>query len=113
MSDEGDLERVEKILAQHKDKDFVRRILEWDGGEEQPYLDMGEGMKGTHMMATAEADGVHYAYPTIVRIQGELVQMNPQEAFRHAIDSGEAIPFDSEERAGWFAKNYKAVWGAK
>ena len=105
-------EKIQKILEANKDKDFVKRIIDWDDGEEQPSIDMGKGMRGTHMMATAEADGVHYAYATIQRdAEGNLEQLDPQLAFERAMAQGEVIGFKTEEEADDFARNYKVVWG--
>lgn len=105
----SDIEKIQAILETHKSKDFVRRILD---PENSPSIDLGKGYKGTHLMATAEADGVHYAYPTIQRdLDGNLVKMEANEAFMQAMANGEAIAFDSAEEALWFSKNYKQVWG--
>ena len=110
MSDEQ-TEKMRAILEANKDKDFVKRVLDWDEGVEQPSIDMGKGMRGTHMMATAEADGVHYAYATIQRDEeGNLQQLDPQLAFERAMAQGEVIAFGSEEDADEFARNYKRVW---
>jgi len=106
---ENALERVQKILQANKAKDFVQRILDPDNS---PSIDLGKGFKGTHLMATGEADGKHYAYPTIQRdAEGNLVRLEPNEAFAEAAAKGELIAFDSAEAALWFSKNYKLVWG--
>ena len=111
MSDDEKTAKIRAILEANKDKDFVRRVIDWDKGVEQPSIDMGKGMRGTHMMATAEADGVHYAYATIQRdAEGNLQRLDPSEAFRIAMAQGEVIAFDSEEEADDFARNYKRVW---
>jgi hypothetical protein len=103
-----ELDKIRQILSDNQDKDFVQRIMNPDNS---PSIDMGKGMKGTHMMATAEADGVHYAYATIQRMEdGSLKRMDPQEAWQEAIANGEVIAFDTAEEALWFSKNYKAVW---
>lgn len=102
-------DKVAQILETHRDKNFVKRVLDWDGGEEQPYLTAG-GKKQTHLMGTGEADGVHYSFPTIAMVDGELKKMDPQQAFQHAMDTGEAIPFDTAEEAYWFSTNYKNNW---
>jgi hypothetical protein len=63
-------------------------------------------------MATAEADGVHYVYPTILRDEfGTLRQLEGAEAFRAAVKSGEAIGFRTAKEADWFERNWKVVWG--
>jgi len=101
-------EKIQKILEANKSKDFVKRILDPDNS---PTIDMGKGMKGSHMMATAEADGVHYAYATIQRDEdGNLVRLDPNVAFQKAMAQDEVIAFDSAEEADEFARNYKTVW---
>lgn len=111
MSDDELTAKMRKILEANKDKDFVKRVIDWDEGIEQPSIDMGKGMRGTHMMATAEADGVHYAYATIQRdAEGNLQRLDPRVAFDIAMAQGEVIAFDSESEADEFARNYKKVW---
>ncbi|MCK5089844.1 MAG: hypothetical protein KAQ88_07680 [Hyphomicrobiaceae bacterium] len=101
-------EKIEKILEANKDKDFVQRILDPDNS---PTIDMGKGMKGSHMMATAESDGVHYAYATIQRdAEGNLERLDPQIAFEKAMAQGEVIGFKTAAEANDFAQNYKTVW---
>ncbi|MCK5713414.1 MAG: hypothetical protein KAI25_11905 [Hyphomicrobiaceae bacterium] len=101
-------EKIEKILEANKDKDFVQRILDPDNS---PTIDMGKGMKGSHMMATAESDGVHYAYATIQRdAEGNLERLDPQIAFEKAMAQGEVIGFKTAAEADDFARNYKTVW---
>jgi hypothetical protein len=106
MSDETD--RINAILQANKEKDFVKRILD---PENSPSIDMGGGMTGTHFMASGEADGKFYAYPTIQRMaDGSLKKMEANEAFQQAVSNGELIEFASDEEAKWFAMNYKKVW---
>jgi len=108
---EAELERIQKILAAHKDKDFVRRILDPDNS---PSIDLGKGFTGTHLMAADIDDetGRWLVYPTIVRINGELQRLEPNEAMHHAKATGEYIDFeDRKDEAISFSKNYKRVWG--
>jgi len=106
MSEETD--NIRKILEANKSKDFVQRILDPDNS---PTIDMGKGMKGSHMMATAESDGVHYAYATIQRDEnGNLVRLDPNVAFQKAMAQGEVIGFKTAAEADDFARNYKKVW---
>ena len=111
MSDETD--RINKILQANAGKDFVKRILDPDNS---PSIDMGkdaEGnpQRGTHFMASGEADGKFYAYPTIQRMSdGSLKKMESNEAFQEAFSNGELIEFATDEEAKWFASSYKKVW---
>jgi hypothetical protein len=46
-----------------------------------------------------------------VRIEGELKQLNVEEAFHHAKATGQYIDFgDKKAEAIEFSKNYKKVW---
>lgn len=108
MSD--DKIKIQSILEAHKDKDFVRRILD---PENSPSIDLGKGFTGTHLMAAdwdAESDR-WLVYPTIVRIDGKLEKLEANEAFHHAKATGEYIDFaDRKQEAIEFSKNYKKVW---
>jgi len=107
--DDPQTAKMQAILEANKDLDFVKRILDPDNS---PTIDMGKGMKGSHMMATAESDGVHYAYATIQRdAEGNLERLDPQVAFEKAMAQGEVIGFATEAEADEFARNYKKVWG--
>ena len=65
----------------------------------------------THRMATAEADGVHYVYPTILRDeQGNLKQYYGDEAFNKAMQTEEAIGFNSQIDAEWFERHWKLMF---
>ena len=111
MSDETD--RIRKILEANIDKDFVRRILDPDNS---PSIDMGKDadgnpQRGTHFMASGEADGKYYAYPTIQRMpDGSLKKMEANEAFQQAVENNDLIEFSTDKEAKWFASNYKKVW---
>jgi hypothetical protein len=108
MSEETD--KIRKILEQNADKDFVQRILDPDNS---PSIDLGDGWTGTHLMAADIDDetGKWLVYPTIVRIEGELRQLNVEEAFHHAKATGQYIDFgDKKDEAIEFSKNYKKVW---
>lgn len=108
MSDE--LDNIKKILEANKSKDFVQRILDPDNS---PSIDLGGGWTGTHLMAADIDDdtGKWLVYPTIVRIEGELKQLNVEEAFHHAKSTGQYIDFgDKKDEAIEFSKNYKKVW---
>ena len=94
------------LLKQHKEKDFVNRILNpsiapagipWEGGS-----------VATHQMA-AEVDenGNWYVFPTIVNQGGKLVSMPLYDAFDYARETGEYIPMPDMDSAINFSENYK------
>ena len=65
---------------------------------DQPY-DFGNGMTGTHYMASMD----NYAVPQIQDVNGQLMLGD------YGPESAEAIRFDSDEDANYFAENYKQV----
>ncbi len=62
-----------------------------------------EGSKSTHLMTTVEADGIHYAYPSITNKNAPYAGYQEQ-SFEQALANGEAIPFRTFEEADKFAK---------
>ena len=112
MTEENsELRRVKAILDQHKDKNFVDRVLNRD---KYPFIDLGEGNRATHLMAWTEADGAYRVFPTILFDQktGKLVKRdNMRDAYDNAVRMGEYIDFNSPDEADWFSQRYKSVWG--
>ena len=115
MSEEKD--KIKAILEQNKGKDFVQRIQASIPGQldpdNSPSMDLGKGWTGTHMMAADIDDetGKWMVYPTIVRIDGELKQLEVNEALLHAKATGEYIDFGNDKaKAIAFSKDYKKVW---
>ena len=91
-------ERARSILMKNKDMPFVKRML---NPGDYPSKPAGNGMSSSHLMATAEVDGVTYAYPTLRFVGGKLVQDN---SVKTAIDTNNAIAFDNPKDAEEFAQ---------
>mgnify|MGYP003679651460 CR=1 FL=1 len=115
MSEETD--KINEILQANKDLDFVKRIEQIKGKAADdpsiPSIDLGKGYTGTHLMAADWDDEEErwLVYPTIVNIDGELTQMEANEAMLHAKSTGEFIDFSGDKDAAIaFSKNYKKVW---
>jgi hypothetical protein len=109
QSDNKRFAKVFEILQANKKRDFVQRILDPQNADAIVNQD---GSFSTHLMATAEADGVHYVYPTVIKNElGNLQRYEGAEAFRTAIRQGDAIGFKTAEEADWFERNWKVVWG--
>jgi len=106
-----DLRRAQEIIEANKEKQFIQRAIDiGEGSENFPRVYNLDGSISTHSMASGEAEGKYYAYPTVMENeQGEL-QRYEEDAFRRAIDKGDFIPFETEEEADWFSRNYKAGW---
>jgi len=58
----------------------------------------------THKMMSFEADGKYYAAPTIVDIDGELVELSEDDAVDFALEKGEFKEFKSEAEAQKYAE---------
>jgi len=96
-------DQMTSILAKHANKNFVDRIIR---PKAYPSIKR-DGTSMTHRMAWGEADGIYYVYPTIVQHGNKLVELDPDEAWEYAIQTGESIPFETAEQADFFSRNYK------
>jgi hypothetical protein len=104
---------VAQILDQHKDKNFVKRIL---NPSNYPVMENKDGTYSTHRMAYGESAGRYYVYPTIIHDEstGELKRLSDKEAWHHAMKTGEHIAFFDEKAADWFSSGaYKAMTGTQ
>lgn len=105
--------KMKMLLGQHKDKDFVKRILGYKGRDKSPVLDLSNieegkyGTYGTHLMSGSTVDGKTMAYPRIINTGKGLKLLSEQEALQHAMKTGEYIPFQSIDDVNWFGQNYK------
>jgi len=91
---------------------FVQRYL---SPNKYPSISNSDGTISTHKMADAEFDGRYIAYPLIIqKPDGSLVELSHEDAFRHAIETGEFMEFDTQEEASAYARGgYKSRWGEK
>ena len=89
---------------------FVQRYL---FPSQYPDIDNKDGSRSSHRMADAETDGKYVAYPTIIQDKkGKLKQLEDDEAFEYAMQTGEFLEFPSQEAASEYAANgYKKAWG--
>lgn len=106
MFDEG---RALSFLNQNADKNFVQRILK---PSQFPKIDLGGGQFATHKMAWGEADGKFLVFPTIIHDGKKLIELPPDQAWQHALKTGEFIEMPDAPSADWFSQNYKSGWGA-
>jgi hypothetical protein len=98
------------ILNQHKDKEFVQRLL---NPENYPIIPMGEDSYATHQMSWGQVGDKYVVFPTIVNQNGKLIQLDPKSAMNFAISNQEYIPFNTPEDADYFSQHYKEGWGMK
>ena len=106
---------VGSFLQEHRDKDFVKRILYKD---KYPSITNDDGSVSTHRMAAEKLeDGRWIVFPTIANTENGLVEFQsredgfPMDALRHALGTQEYIEFKDGEEAQWFAREgYKTVW---
>lgn len=89
---------------------FEQRVL---NPSKYPVLKNDDGSIATHRMAWGEVDGKQVAYPTVIQEGNSLRQLGDDEAFDHAMKSGEYRSFDNPTEAERYAKGgYKQQWGA-
>ena len=105
----SDLRKIQNILALNNSKNFVQRILHKD---KYPSIDLGNGSYETHQMTYSDADGRFFVYPEVVYSPetGQLTHLDADQAWKHAMSTGEYIEFSDKKEADWFSKNYKKVW---
>ena len=106
-----DKEAIKQILMKNKDKNFVDRILNKDSYGD---LDNGDGSTSTHSMAWGEMDGKGIVFPTVVQDKSSkkknLKRLEPQEAFKYAMENNEYIMLDSTSDAASLSEEYKRMW---
>ena len=98
---------IMQILSKNSDKDFVKRII---APEQYPTLDNGDGTISTHSMMWGDADGKFYVYPSVIRKGKTLKRLSADQAWDHAVKTGERIEFDNPDDAHWFSRSYKEIW---
>lgn len=108
FSGNPDRSKVMQILNANNGKLFVDRII---NRAAYPTLDLGQGQFATHKMAWTDADGKYRVYPTVQYINGQMVDLGPEQGLQHAMKANDYIDFDSPEEADWFSQKYKSVWG--
>jgi hypothetical protein len=103
-----DQEQIDKILEEHRTKNFVQRIL---NPENAPTPLLVEGQKQTHFMSAeylGEGESIPAVFPTVIETEeGELSKLSLKEAKDHALNTGEYIEFDSIIEADTFSQKYK------
>lgn len=92
------------VIQANSHLNFVQRAL---NPQSWPKVDNEDGSYSTHRMGWSEDDQGPFVYPTIVFDEQtkSLRKMEPMEAARHAIESGELIRFDSPDDADWFSNH--------
>ena len=98
---------ITALLNKHKDKEFVRRILNPE--KAPPPLLLPDGIESHRMAAEVDGKGNWFVFPTIINKGGKLVKINDgQQARRENAKNGEVISFGKDgEAAIAFSKNYK------
>jgi len=89
-----------------EDYPFGRRALDPD----QPVQENEDNTVSTHLMAAeVDEDGQAWAFPTIIDLgNGKLHRFEDSfDALRVTKQMGNAVPFDSIEKAILWSKNYK------
>lgn len=106
------LSRIIQILEAHQDKQFVQRILRPSEFPRKRFP--GERFPSTHIMSwgTVGKDKKPIVYPEVIydHRSGRLIRLSRESAWKHAVASGEFIPFDDPKEAAWFSEHYKDIW---
>lgn len=99
---------VDQIIGKNTNLNFVDRIAR---PEQYPTLPLDGGM-ATHLMAWGDIDGKPAVFPTIIFDDAtkSLKMLDMESAFDHAMKTKQYIPFDTEEEADLFSKEYKRHW---
>lgn len=102
---------ADQFLIDPKTKlNFEQRVLRPSA---YPSIDNKDGTFSTHRMAWGGGDDGYYAYPTIIQGEdGQLVQLDDDAAWFHAMGKGEYRRFNTPEEASSYADGgYKKSWG--
>jgi hypothetical protein len=87
---------------ENKELPWVKRAI--DGS--QLKINNSDGTVSTHKLSVSGIDdGKAIVYPTIIERDGNLVELTPKEAAKHAMDTRTAMVFDNEEDALAYSKN--------
>ena len=107
--------RINSILSENSDKNFVDRIL---NRERFGAIRNKDGSFSTHSMAWGEVDGDKFiVFPTVVQLKGPTIgksgtlkRLDDRSAVEFAIKNNEFILFDNAADASRFSEQYKKVW---
>jgi hypothetical protein len=113
-----DVTKIKNIFANNLDLNFVQRIATPGKYPNLPLQGTPYGKKGdygTHLMSYGELGDKAIVYPMIIHDPktNALTLLSPDDAYKHAVDTGEYIPFSDPKEADWFSQNYKKVWENK
>lgn len=98
-----------KILLEHRNKDFVRRILY----PANTGIKNASGDNMSHFMTYNETDGVYNVFPRVQRDGNGFKFLGEKEAWERAKKNGEFISFKSQKEADSFSNDsgYKKYFG--
>ena len=89
----------EKSIASYK-TNFEKRISD----PNRKHITNPDGSISTHKMISFEADGKYFAAPTIVEIDGKLIELNSDDAIDYAFKNNEYKIFPSDSLAKAYAE---------
>ena len=89
------------VNQRNKTNPWIKRKLEGSPLK----INNSDGSISTHKLATSEADGKFYVYPTIIEKNGKLEELNPDSAYGYAVVTGTRLAFDNKKFADYYAKN--------
>lgn len=99
---------LESYLARRKElsSDKAKSVTNFESRIQDPskYIDRGNNNFSTHYMTSFEADGKYFAAPSIVEIDGKLVELKGKEILDYAMKTGEYKEFSSDAKAKEYAE---------
>ena len=104
-SDTPTRDRIAQTLVANEDKPFVKRIY-----NPKESISVGnKGKTGTHRMESYKSEGRSFASPQIQKDESGKLKNYGKDGWKRARRNKNAIEFDKDEDAKFFAKNYKEV----
>jgi hypothetical protein len=100
---------VDQIIGKNTNLNFIDRVAR---PELYPTLPQEGGGMATHKMAWGDIDGRPAVFPTVIFDPNtkSLQELDMDAAFEHAMKTKQYLPFDNEEMADLFSREYKRHW---
>ena len=100
-----DAKQIRGILEKHKDKNFVKRLLQPEG---QQNIKNPDGTVSSHSMVSGDG----HVMPTVIKDKrnNRLYRLSGKAAGKYAAATGERISFKTDAEAQDFGKNYKKIF---
>lgn len=98
----GPEEKLINRINTTSNANFVKRLQD----PNREYIKNPDGTISTHRMAYVTTDEDAIVYPEVQEINGRLIRVAPEEAFKSAVAQGDTLHM-SVPQAEWFTAHYK------